>query len=245
MSCWSLESLLSFMLAAGGGAQAATAGMAEPHPHRRRVPRRLPAPLPLPLPDNPKPTTRPRPRALTGRRGKGRASAPPAPSALLARAGRLRRGGARACAAFRGRLPARASLQPLQGGPASSRRRRVRLVAPRLLLRPLARAQGPSPAASRGRPAGSRAHPWRPLPPVSVCLGVSGRRLAGCLMFPRAQRASWLRLGSLAPCPHPAVQRQRGCRVVSPPGLPARVVQGSTCIRLRMFHIRARLRVPH
>lgn len=49
MSCWSLESPLSFMLAADGGAQVATAGMAEPHPHGRRgVPRSLPAPPPLP-----------------------------------------------------------------------------------------------------------------------------------------------------------------------------------------------------
>ena len=39
MSCWSLESPLSFMPAAGGRAQAEIAGVAEPHAHRLRGPR--------------------------------------------------------------------------------------------------------------------------------------------------------------------------------------------------------------
>ena len=38
MSCWSLESPLSFMPAAGGRAQAEIAGVAEPHAHRLRPP---------------------------------------------------------------------------------------------------------------------------------------------------------------------------------------------------------------
>lgn len=58
MSCWSLESPLSFMIAAGREAQAATAGMAETHLYRGHL---LGSLFRLPLPDNPKPTTRLRP----------------------------------------------------------------------------------------------------------------------------------------------------------------------------------------
>lgn len=103
MSCWSLESPLSFMLA----------GMEGLRPRQWSWPSRTPTAAGSPaaspkllLPDNPKPTTRPRQRALTGRRGKGRAptappaSCSPAPPVLRRRAGCFRQGGARACVAF-------------------------------------------------------------------------------------------------------------------------------------------------
>lgn len=176
------------MLAASGGAQDATAGMAEPHPHRRLVPRSLPAPPPLP--DNPKPTTRPRPRALTGRRGKGRApTAPPAsappPLPRCRRELAASAGEAPEPAPLSWRLPACASLPPLGEAlcPPGAAASVWELLG--ASPRPRARAQGPSPTVLQGAPGRllpSSQSLWQRAPaaylPACLCLGVSGRRLA-------------------------------------------------------------------
>lgn len=243
------------MLAAGGGAQAATAGMAEPHPHRRRVPRSLPAP---PLPDNPKPTTRPRPRAPTGGRGKGRApTAPPASAPPpLPRCGRelaASAGEAPEPAPLSGRLPACASLRPLRG-PATARRSRFRLgVSGRLPAPPAGLApRAPLLLPSRGRPAGcvARGQPrsqcLRPRAPAA-CLPVSVWASAGGGGLPGVPKgtACIVAVAGVSGAVSPATVRwQKGTELSLPRPSPG-VVQGSTSVGLGVFHIRACLSVPH
>lgn len=120
MSCWSLESPLSFMLAGMEGLRPRQRAWQSGTLTSAGSPAAWPALL---LPDNPKPTTRPQQRAPTGRRGRGRApTAPPAsccpaPRVLRRRVGRLGQGGALACAA----LPAGARLRvPAALGAAAS-----------------------------------------------------------------------------------------------------------------------------
>lgn len=195
MSCWSLESPLSFMLAGMEGLRPRQRAWQSGTPTSTGSPAAWPALL---LPDNPKPTTRPQQRAPTGRRGRGRApTAPPAsccpaPRVLRRRVGRLRQGGARACAA----LPAGAGLcVPAALGPGAAAS-----VWYSSGCLPVPRGPVPSPTALQGCPAAPplagqrRSLPLglaHRLPSRCLSLGSPGRRLAASCFHGRRVHRGW------------------------------------------------------